>query len=388
MDGNGLRIYSFQPVWLTLDQVGPFRESPYEIDFTDEREEPCNLFLLMSKNGNGKTTVLEILTVLMELFGQEYPRSFGSEDLDDRTGRVQWDVRVRLHWKGRDRAIMLSLLAGNLGEQMSLKAWGPEKLAQCDCEAWHAAGFTNKRTGLSLEEVGRGDELVQEIRALLLTSLGERPSDFGAPTLSIPTLMYFPAYRDIPSIYGQQDRPIVAPEHWGYRTTHRFEPHATRWTDSIDNLLVWMKWLDDGRFQKAVDFVNEHVFAETPKMIKGVRRDPPEAIVLNEGEEHRLDKLSSGEKNLVQLFLRIGAHMTQQSVILIDEPEVHLHPKLRAMLMRHLREFAKRHPEVTIIMATHSIYMLRAFGFESPEEGLRKGGEILQQEMGVEEDLD
>lgn len=40
---------------------------------------------------------------------------------------------------------------------------------------------------------------------------------------------------------------------------------------------------------------------------------------------HRLDRLSSGEKNLVQLFLRIGAHMTRNTILLIDEFDVHLH---------------------------------------------------------------
>lgn len=51
--------YGFRPLWLTLDRVGPFQASPYGIDFTAARDRPCNIFLLTSQNGRGKTSVLE-----------------------------------------------------------------------------------------------------------------------------------------------------------------------------------------------------------------------------------------------------------------------------------------------------------------------------------------
>lgn len=51
-----LIISSFQPLRLRIEGNGPFPENPYEIDFTDEEGEPCNLFLLMLENGRGKTT--------------------------------------------------------------------------------------------------------------------------------------------------------------------------------------------------------------------------------------------------------------------------------------------------------------------------------------------
>jgi hypothetical protein len=33
---SDITVYEFQPLWLTLDRIGPFHGSPYEIDFTDE----------------------------------------------------------------------------------------------------------------------------------------------------------------------------------------------------------------------------------------------------------------------------------------------------------------------------------------------------------------
>ncbi len=76
--------------------------------------------------------------------------------------------------------------------------------------------------------------------------------------------------------------------------------------------------MDDGRFEKARYLINQQVFDGTTKYLKDVQKDPPEAVVYTSNDEpntHRLDRLSSGEKNLVQLFLRIGSHMTKNTIL-------------------------------------------------------------------------
>ena len=125
---------------------------------------------------------------------------------------------------------------------------------------------------------------------------------------------------------------------------HVFDIEGRDWRDSLDNLLVWLKWLDDGRFEKAVEIVNKRVFGEaSEKKLKGVRKEPPEAIVENGNSEHCLNRLSSGEKSLVQLWLRIGAHMTRNTILLIDEPEVHLHRNWVYETLFNLTQLAKDH---------------------------------------------
>ncbi|MCI5221183.1 MAG: hypothetical protein D3924_00515 [Candidatus Electrothrix sp. AR4] len=122
----------------------------------------------------------------------------------------------------------------------------------------------------------------------------------------LPTLLHFSAYRDILKI-SEQRRRISEPNYWAYKPVQKFSAHSTTWENSLDNVLVWMKWLDDGRLEKALEIINKRVFQGSTSFIKGVRKTPPEAIVVSKGQEHKLDHLSSGEKNLVQLFLRIGA---------------------------------------------------------------------------------
>lgn len=143
--------------------------------------------------------------------------------------------------------------------------------------------------------------------------------------------------------------------------------------------------MDDGRFEDAVAAINERVFKVgdrklfAGKKLKGVRKEPPEAIIEAEGLEHRLDRLSSGEKSLVQLYLRLGAHMTRNTILLIDEPEVHLHRNWQYETLFALLNLAKSHfPNFNVYMATHSERMMKAFALNVVEENLRKGAYIIE----------
>ncbi|MBU0499941.1 MAG: ATP-binding protein [Gammaproteobacteria bacterium] len=390
MIDNEVRIHEFQPLWLTITGDGPFPANPYHVDFTDSNGEPCNLFLLMSENGRGKTTILALMAALMSTLGEHQPKEYGIEELDAGELRVQWDVRVRLSWRGEHFSVVLSIFGGALGENFVLKPWGEGDLAILGAKSWHSTGFRRKARGV-LEVIGRGDGLVQAMRETLLEWNGDVATSsrgFAGNDFALPTLLSFSAYRDIPRV--TEGRFIAQPEHWAYRPAHIFDAHGARWRDSLDNLLVWLKWLDqdkpahdsEGRFGRARKLINKHVFGDSPdKYLDGIRTATLEAVVKNGESVHRLDRLSSGEKNLVNLFLRIGAHMTAQTLILIDEPEVHLHPRWQHRLMRHLREFVRDTPGVTLIIATHSLDMFHAFGFEVPEQGLRKGGEVIESEM-------
>jgi hypothetical protein len=331
----------------------------------------------------GKTTVLELMSAMMGLLGKKEIHSYGVESLDNGELAVQWDILVRFSdWspitrKLEQRHIILSLLAGKFSGG-SLVPWSEEDLQKHEADSQERIGFKWERS-VGLRSLST-NETVLKLQKIFREWEGEAPDGFEENSLNLPTLLHFSAYRDIPKL-SEQRRRISEPDYWGYSPVRKFSSHSTSWENSLDNVLVWMKWLDDGRLEKAVDIINKRVFQGSTTFLKGVRKTPPEAIVVSKGREHGLDRLSSGEKNLVQLFLRIGAHCTRNSIILIDEPEIHLHPNWQKRLMKQLREFAQEHPGITIILATHSIEMLRAFGFEHKEKGLRKGGEIIEENM-------
>jgi len=369
-------IEAFEPLWLTIEKIGPFRKQPYQIDFTDAEDQPCNLFLLMSKNGQGKTTVLKLMYCLMSLLGKDKPTEFGHEDIDYGEGKVQWDLRVKLTWRGEKHCVVLSLFAGQLDEeQPTLKIWTQEQLNKYQATTWHQIVFCCRTLDV-LEPLTQADELVDDFLGHIRAGRSSTLEGFEEPTLSLPTLIYFAADRDIKSI-ATMERTITKPEKWGYSPAHPIATEGGTWGHSLDNLIVWLKWLDDGRFEKALKLINSRVFEGDKKYLKGVRRDPPEAIVIVDGtEKHRLDQLSSGEKSLVQLLLRIGAHTTLNTLILIDELDAHLHSIWQHGLLQLLKQLVKEYPGVTVIASTHSREILGAFPMDIPEDGIRKGGDV------------
>ena len=325
-------IEEFSPLFLTVDRIGPFQDRLEEFDFTDANDEPCNFYLMISKNGRGKTTVMELLAAMMGMLGKSENeirfQGLGYEPLDRESGRAQWDIRVTVNQDGVKQTTILSLLAGTMGEDTSLKLWGESDLQKYGATKWARFGFVRNAFG-KYAMVGQHDDWVTNFNALIEASVGAKLTGFEGDDLTYPTLIYFSAYRNIVAIQSQE-RAIVAPRDWNYRPVHIFDIEGRDWRDSLDNLLVWLKWLDDNRFEKALQLINERVFNAPKsnvgaKKLKGVRKEPPEAIIESDGHEHRLDRLSSGEKSLVQMYLRLGAHMTKNTILLIDEPEVHLH---------------------------------------------------------------
>ncbi|MFI3158063.1 MAG: AAA family ATPase [Methylococcaceae bacterium] len=334
----------------------------------------------------GKTTVLEIFSCLMNLLGKKEISAYGHEDLDKKDGRAQLDFWVRLHWQGRDMAIVLSVLAGTIGEEVFLKPWTDDLLTMHSAESWHRLGFRSPVPGRYEAIMSRKDELLLDLSSTIRASLESAPEEhFLQPSFHLPTVLYFSAYRDIPGISDDNNgsnRTLGQPSHWNYQPLYAFDAHSTLWCDSLDNLAVWLKWLDNGSFEAAQKLINEQVFVGTPKCLKSVRKVPPEAQVdAGNGETHGLNRLSSGEKSLAHLFLRIGAHGTANSIILIDEVDAHLHIRWQHRLYNALEKLTKDHPGFTVIMTTHSTEILRRFtaALNIEKEGLYLGGDLIEQ---------
>jgi energy-coupling factor transporter ATP-binding protein EcfA2 len=373
-------INSFEPIFLTVEGIGPFQEEAVEFDLTDSDSEPCNFFLFVSENGRGKTTLFELMVCLMELLSGGQREQFGQEELDRGSGRAQLDFLVRLHREGRDQVLVLSL-CGGYSDPWDLKPWTEAELERHGAETWSYYGYRRRESG-RLEQVGIRDPIVEDLLGFLKVERDAPPVGFESDPLTAPTLLYFPSSRDIIPVLNE--RSISQPSGWGYRVVHRFEREGMHWLSSLDNLLVWLKWLDDGRFETALEIINDRVFRGKNKYLKGIRKQPPEAVVDNAGHEHRLDRLSSGEKNLVQLFLRIGSHMTRNTIVVLDEMDLHLHSKLQHRVLNLLKGLVSDQQGLTVIASTHSREILRAFAFEVPETGLRKGGHIIEEGLGLE----
>lgn len=76
---------------------------------------------------------------------------------------------------------------------------------------------------------------------------------------------------------------------------------------------------------------------------------------LPEGE---LSKLSAGQKIVINIIVQLGANLRNRSLVLIDEPETHLHPPLLAALLRGTQRLLHGFDSFAIV-ATHSPVVLQ-----------------------------
>ncbi|WP_328764327.1 AAA family ATPase [Streptomyces sp. NBC_00272] len=92
--------------------------------------------------------------------------------------------------------------------------------------------------------------------------------------------------------------------------------------------------------------------------------------------EQLFDGLSSGHKIVLLTLARLVQHTTERTLVLIDEPEGHLHPPLLSTFVRTLSELLRDRNGIAII-ATHSPVVLQ----ETPREAvwaLRRVGDDIR----------
>ena len=92
-------------------------------------------------------------------------------------------------------------------------------------------------------------------------------------------------------------------------------------------------------------------------------RDAPLQVLL---DGNKLRKLSSGESALLRFAVQACGSLRSGSILLVDEPETHLHPRFISIYMRVLDALLEASKSIAII-ATHSAYVVR----EVPSQRVR-----------------
>lgn len=118
-------------------------------------------------------------------------------------------------------------------------------------------------------------------------------------------------------------------------------------------------------------------------------------VITSGGSTHDLDELSSGEKEILYGYLRIRSSAPKSSIILLDEPELHLNPRL----IRRLPEFYRKHLgenlKNQLWLITHSDALIReAVGkpgfnvFHMLPLGAEDSNKSQLKELSLNKDLD
>ncbi|HHC24891.1 MAG TPA: ATP-binding cassette domain-containing protein [Desulfobacterales bacterium] len=286
-----------------------------DIDFTDKNGKTPHTVVLAGINGSGKTTLLEILFSLLSDPGNSHEEDFFEADV----GSIQ-DIPGSDEWT--DKKIVSGSELRQLRELFSKKSSGTDK------------GQLPKIVYMPAEI--SFDELEPDIRPY------SHEYAFSCEIRNAVT-------KDIPKYLATcVDREV-------YRNEDLTVREAVR--NACDRLNVLFSDLD------------------ADAEIIGLRKDGSRMPVFRNsaGQEFDITELSSGEK---QLFIRIMAlKMTEvnNSVILVDEPEISLHPSWQQKILRVYERVGKNNQ---IIAATHSPHVLSSVRSENVRLLITEGGKI------------
>jgi predicted ATPase len=323
-----------------------------EIDFTPPlMQGDPDILLLGSKNGGGKTSVLECcsLLILSALFRDQFKSI---------TNELSLDIASLLVKAGQEKASIECTVEKNTKECiLSLEISYEEGFfvtnVKIDEKDESFFGFNRK------DYPDAFDYSFSSIFA------------FSSEPLIIPPLLHFNSYRKV-----QESNPELGMMWDDYRGNYDMRrrtgmrsivsPVSSFKLEILRSLMGQASLFEDADREQSrniLSILNSLILRYCGGQIEHLRPLPDNKIdirikPLNGRESFSFDGLSSGQKEMIAtLFLIWKNTKDQPSIVLIDEPELHLNAEWHSDFVRQLHRLA---PNNQYILATHSEEMFRS----------------------------
>jgi energy-coupling factor transporter ATP-binding protein EcfA2 len=335
----------------------------FDYSFEDEwtGQVPESL-LLIGPNGSGKTTLLNVIAGLWELFG----RWMGSLDVGF-TPHLPVLIPLNCRW------VAMELI--ELDDDQSLWIfYTPVAPKDWSDSTWIVAQQNTFRIGTTLLDdrersllihyfpPGATAPVLYDPRApddrwhqVFEWSQSRTDSMLGKGS-DMPNMVFIEGdERRVPKIEGPFEvvREVLDEFRWlaRYETTERRK-------GSVENYLFNLSAVDRAAFDQIIEQVNAFLI---DKHIRGF--DPRTSALMVEVDgkgRHTIDRLSSGEKQVLLMITFITRWLRPGGIVLIDEPDLHVHISWTKALVNHLRRMITAQ-RGQLIIASHEPSLWKHF---------------------------
>jgi len=152
------------------------------------------------------------------------------------------------------------------------------------------------------------------------------------------------------SLLPLEEKFSVQPETEEFRWLARYEPATSR-RGSLQNYLYNLKVVDEKTYAEIIDQANS--FLTGKRLAEFDRRSGDLTVRIENGDHHPITELSSGEKQVLLMLATITRWLKPGGIVLIDEPDLHLHVTLATAFVDHLRRMVAA-KEGQLIIASHA----------------------------------
>jgi ABC-type transport system involved in cytochrome c biogenesis ATPase subunit len=124
-----------------------------------------------------------------------------------------------------------------------------------------------------------------------------------------------------------------------------------RWEGHLESMLRNLKLRDTNRFQEILAQLSQFL---GDKFIGDFNERLRLPIQRNYGNPHYLEDLGAGEQQALILMFMVSRWLTKGGIVLIDEPDLHLHVSLQRHLLRELSRLIVDEMGGQLIVTSHS----------------------------------